>query len=66
MAGHIRAGIDAGEVRGDIDPYKLAELFIAVRDGLGVEVALGADDVSYPRAREVADAFLELLKPCGD
>jgi AcrR family transcriptional regulator len=63
MAGHIRAGMLTGEVRTDIDPYALSELFIAVRDGLGVEVALGADDVTLSRARELAEIFLKLLKP---
>ena len=63
MAGHIRAGIEAGQVRDDVDPDALAELFIAVRDGLGVEVALEADDVSRSRARELAALFLKLLKP---
>jgi AcrR family transcriptional regulator len=66
MAGHIRAGIDAGEVRPDLDPEALSELFIAVRDGLGVEVALGAGEVTHSRARELADVFLKLLKPCQD
>lgn len=65
MAGHIRAGILAGDVRPDIDPYALSELFIAVRDGLGVEVALGADDVNLARARELAEVFLKLLRPAG-
>jgi len=63
MAGHIRAGIQTGEVRPDLDPYALSELFIAVRDGLGVEVALGADDVTLARARQLADLFLNLLRP---
>ena len=63
MAGHIRAGIESGEVRDDVDPEAMAELFIAVRDGLGVEVALGADDVTRARARELAEIFLKLLKP---
>jgi AcrR family transcriptional regulator len=63
MSGHIRAGIESGEVRHDIDPEAIAELFIAVRDGLGVEVALGADDVTRARARELAEMFLTLLKP---
>ena len=66
MAGHIQAGIEAGLVRDDIDPYALSELFIAVRDGLGVEVALGADDVDVRRARELADLFLKLLRPRPD
>jgi TetR/AcrR family transcriptional repressor of bet genes len=65
MAGHIRAGIESGEVRDDVEPEALAELFIAVRDGLGVEVALGADDVTRARARELAEMFLMLLKPCS-
>jgi AcrR family transcriptional regulator len=65
MAGHIRAGMRTGDVRTDIDPYALSELFIAVRDGLGVEVALGADDVTLSRARELADVFLKLLRPSG-
>ena len=63
MAGHIRAAIEAGEVRDDIDPEAMAELFIAVRDGLGVEVAIGADDVTRSRARDLAEMFLELLRP---
>ena len=66
MASHIQAGIDSGEVRRDVDPQALAELFIAVRDGLGVEVALGADDVTRARARDLADMFLRLLRPCPD
>jgi hypothetical protein len=63
MAGHIRTGMKSGDVRTDIDPYALAELFIAVRDGLGVEVALGADDVTFRRARELAEIFLDLVRP---
>jgi hypothetical protein len=43
----------------------MAELFIAVRDGLGVEVALRADDVTRARARNLAEIFLKLLKPCS-
>jgi AcrR family transcriptional regulator len=66
MTGHIRAGIEAGIVRRDVDPEALAELFIAVRDGLGVEVALEADDVTRTRARALADIFLNLLKPDRD
>lgn len=64
MVGHIQAGIETGEVRDDLDPQALAELFIAVRDGLGVEVALEADGVSRTRARQLADMFLKLLRPC--
>ena len=63
MVGHIKAGVAAGLVRDDIDPYALSELFIAVRDGLGVEVALGADDVDHTRAHQLADLFLKLIKP---
>lgn len=63
MAKHIRAGIEAGEVREDVDPDLISELFIAVRDGLGVQMALGADDVSPARARDLAEVFLNLLKP---
>jgi TetR/AcrR family transcriptional regulator, transcriptional repressor of bet genes len=63
MAAHIQVGIDAGLVRSDLDPHALAELFIAVRDGLGVEIALGADDVNVSRARELAAVFLKLIRP---
>jgi AcrR family transcriptional regulator len=65
MAGHIRAGIESGQVRDDIDAEAMAELFIAVRDGLGVEVALEADDVTRTRARQLAEMFLKLLKPAN-
>jgi AcrR family transcriptional regulator len=66
MVDHLRAGMEAGAVRKDLDPEALAELFIAVRDGLGVEVALEADDVTRARARKLAEIFLLLLKPCPD
>ncbi len=66
MVGHLQAAIELGVVRDDIDPEAIAELFIAVRDGLGVEVALGAGDVTRARARQLAEFFLELLKPCPE
>lgn len=65
MAGHIRTAMDAGEVRRDLDPYALADLFLALRKGLGVEIAIGEEEMDAHRARELAEVMIELVRPGG-
>jgi TetR/AcrR family transcriptional regulator, transcriptional repressor of aconitase len=65
MAGHIRAAQAAGKVRRDIDPLALAQLFMALRKGLGVEVAFGEEHLPSARARELASYMLSLVGSPG-
>lgn len=53
----VRAGQEAGEFRGDVDPTDFAVRYGAMMDGLAIKVVAGIDGMDVERLREMCNAM---------
>jgi BetI-type transcriptional repressor, C-terminal len=59
---HARAGIEAGQIKPDLDPELVAELYHTLIYGLAVKVTLDNEAVSPERAFEIGNFALSLVR----
>jgi AcrR family transcriptional regulator len=59
----INAGVEADEIRRDLDPDLIADMFHVVFCGLAVKAAIDHETISNERALELSRFFLSLLRP---
>ena len=62
VAGIIRAGQDAGVIR-DGSSIELANMLIAMIDGLAIQVLLGSKSMTAERMRSTCLAFIDEMLP---
>jgi hypothetical protein len=61
VAGIIRDGQDSGQVRGG-DPVQLANILIAMIDGMAFQVLLGSQNMTVQRMKATCLAYVEDLR----
>jgi AcrR family transcriptional regulator len=59
----VAAGVNSGEIRGDLDPNLIADMFHVVFCGLAVKAVLDHETISNERAFELSQFFLSLIAP---
>jgi TetR/AcrR family transcriptional regulator, transcriptional repressor of bet genes len=62
-AEHAREAIATGQIRADLDPQLVGEVYRALIYGLAVGVTLDWESLTNERAIEISRFFLSLLKP---
>jgi AcrR family transcriptional regulator len=59
----VRAGIEAGHLRADLDPEQVADAFLGLANGLAVNQVVAGHVVTPERARALLHAYIDGLTP---
>ncbi len=59
----VRAGIESGHLRADLDPEHVADTFLGLANGLAVNQVVAGAAVTPERARALLHAYLASLAP---
>lgn len=59
----VRAGIEAGHLRADLDPEQVADAFLGLANGLAVNQVVAGTVVTPERARALLHAYIDGLTP---